>query len=75
MDAPHGQNEMHWEKARWELHKNAMCCYQQILEATFQKIGVLYYMATYLPSHKLWVKQKHTAGEVRKNLHGCVSVD
>ena len=25
-------NEIH-EKARWELHKNATCCFEQILEA------------------------------------------
>ena len=25
---------MHGEKARWELNKNTMCCFKQILEAT-----------------------------------------
>ena len=30
----------HWEKARWELHKNAACCFEQILEATTHRIAV-----------------------------------
>ena len=27
-------NETHWDKARWELEKNAMSSFEQILEAT-----------------------------------------
>ena len=26
-----------WEKARWELHKNAKCYFEQILEAVARK--------------------------------------
>ena len=26
-------NETHVDKARWELNKNAACCFEQILEA------------------------------------------
>ena len=43
-----GTNKIHWEKARWELHKNVMSCLEQILEAAPQETE----MATYLPSHK-----------------------
>ena len=31
---------MHQEKAIWELHKNAMCCFEQILEVTPNKTDV-----------------------------------
>ena len=30
-------NETHWEKARWEQHKNATCFFEQILEVTPHK--------------------------------------
>ena len=32
---------MHGEKARWELHKNATCCFEQILEAASYKTAVV----------------------------------
>ena len=41
---------MHGEKARWELHKNAMSYFEQILEATLHNNNCT---ATYLPSPKL----------------------
>ena len=31
----------HREKARWELHKNAMCYIEQILEATSHKTAAV----------------------------------
>ena len=34
-------NEMHSEKARWELHKNAMYCFEQFLKPTCHKTGVM----------------------------------
>ena len=40
MDAPHG-HKTHGEKARLELHKNAMCCFEQILEAVPHKTAAL----------------------------------
>ena len=30
------------KKARWELHKNAMCCFKQILEAAPHKIAAVW---------------------------------
>ena len=58
-------NEAHGEKARCELHKNAMCCFEQILEAKPHK------RATYLLSHKPSKYNKQnmlvTAGEVKMN--------
>ena len=33
MDAPHERGQMNREKARWEQHKNAMSCIEQIQEA------------------------------------------
>ena len=44
----------HMEKnARWELHKNAMYCFEQILEATSYKTAAV--QPTYLGS--LWDKK------------------
>ena len=34
-------NKMPAEKARWKLHKNAACCFKQILEAASHKTAVL----------------------------------
>ena len=33
-------NKTHGEKARWEIYKNAVCYFEQILEATPQKTTV-----------------------------------
>ena len=30
------------EKAKWELHKNAVCCFEQILEVALKKKRYLY---------------------------------
>ena len=43
-------NKMHEEKPKWELCKNSMCCFEQIIEATPNKNCSC--TATYLPSHK-----------------------
>ena len=44
------------EKARWELHKNAACYFQQILEAALCKTAVVqlltYHFANYPRKHK-----------------------
>ena len=40
-------NEKVWEKNRWKLHKNAMCCFwKKILESTTDET------ATYFQSYK-----------------------
>ena len=43
-------NKMPEEKARWELHKDAVCCFESILEAAPPNNK---FMATYLSFHKL----------------------
>ena len=53
------------KKGRWELYKNAMCCFEQIQEATLHKIAVVWLPSSHLPNHpnkmnKMW----GTAGEV-----------
>ena len=35
-------NETLWEKARWDLQKKVMCCFQQIQEATTHKAAGLH---------------------------------
>ena len=53
------------KKNRWELHKDATCCFEQILGAAQNNSC----MATYFPSHKLSRLNKQdmlgSAGEVR----------
>ena len=39
------------EKARWELQKNAMCCFKQILEATLDKTEAVWPLTSYLTNH------------------------
>ena len=43
-------SKMHGEKARWELHKNALCCFEQILEATPYKTADVQPLLFYKPS-------------------------
>ena len=43
-------NKKYEEKAWWKLHKNAMCYFEEVLEAALHKKGSC--MATYFPSHK-----------------------
>ena len=45
------------KKARWEQHKNAMCCFEQVLEATLCKKTSC--TTTYLSSHKSFKLDKH----------------
>ena len=42
---------MHGEKARWELHKNATCCFEQILEATPNKTAAVQPLTSHLKGH------------------------
>ena len=44
-------NKMPGEKARWELHKNAACCFEQILEAAPYKTAVVRPLTSYLINH------------------------
>ena len=40
--------KMYWEKAEWELHKNAMSYIEQILEATPHETTVVRPFTSYL---------------------------
>ena len=42
---------MHWEKAKWELYMNAVCCFEQILEATSHKTVVVWPPTSHLTKH------------------------
>ena len=44
-------NETHGEKVTWELHKNVMCCFEQILEAASHKTAVVWLLNSHLTSH------------------------
>ena len=44
-------NKTQREKARWELHKNAMCCLEQILEAILHKIAAVLPPTSRLTNH------------------------
>ena len=44
-------NEMHEEKDWWERHKNATCCFEIILEATYHKIAAVRPPTSHLINH------------------------
>ena len=44
-------NKTHWEKAWWELHKNALYCVEQILEKTPHKTATVQPLASHLTNN------------------------
>ena len=44
-------DETHGDKDNWKLHKNAMCCFEQILEATPHKTAVVRSPISHLRNH------------------------
>ena len=46
-----GTNEMHGKKAWWELHKDAACCFEQILEASPLKTAAVQPLTSHLANH------------------------
>ena len=60
-------NKTPGEKDSWKLHKNAVCCFDQILETATYKTAAVYHS-----SHKPSLKDKQdmlgTVKEVRTNL-------
>ena len=60
-------NEVYREKGRWEPHKNAKCCFEQILETTLHQtaVGPIVSHLTNYPSkmNKTWA----TTGEIMTN--------
>ena len=46
-------NQMPEEKERWELHKDAACCFQQILKAAHYKIATVRTLTSHFTSHPI----------------------
>ena len=44
-------NKTQSEKARWEQHKNVICCLEQILEATLHKTANVQLPTSHLTNH------------------------
>ena len=44
-------NKIHGEKAKWEPHKNATCCFEQILKATLHKTAAKRPLTSHLKNH------------------------
>ena len=44
-------NKMHGENTKWELHKNAICCFEHILDATSDKTATIWPLASHLKNH------------------------
>ena len=58
------------EKAKWELQKDAVYCFKQILETSPPKNSNC--TATYLPSHKSWMVRE--SQETPCCQHGLVMI-
>ena len=76
-------NETHSEKARFELHKDAACCLEQILEATLHNAAAVRLPVSYQTNHPIKTNVRCTAGEAKANskvtflwipMHGCSSI-
>ena len=56
------------EKARWYLQTNAMCCFEQIMEVTPEKIAAVLPLASHFTKHSSKTNDMlGTAGEARTN--------
>ena len=44
-------NKIHGEKARWELHKDTMCCFEQNLEAMTHRTAAVKPLTSHLTNH------------------------
>ena len=63
-------NKTHGEKARWELHKNATCCFEPVLEATPHGTTVIWSLTSHLKNH--YNKTNKTCGtqlEIQGSTH------
>ena len=65
-------NKTHGEKARWELHKYAMCCFELILEATPNKTAAVWPPTSHLKNHQS--KMNKTSGTLLENKDELMSV-
>ena len=60
-------NEIHGEKDKWELHKIASYCFEQILKATTHKTAAVQPFTFDLTNHPSKTRKGHTAGVARTN--------
>ena len=49
-------NKIYEEKARWELHKNTIGCFEQILEATPYKAAAVWLLTSHPTTQVRWVR-------------------
>ena len=63
-------NKTHGEKTRWELHKNAMCYFEQILKATPLKTAAVPPLTSHLKNYPSTMNKdiRNTAREVKTSL-------
>ena len=54
-------NKTSGEEATWELHKNAMCCFEQTLEAVQHKAVAIQPLTSYLTNHTRKTSQTYWA--------------
>ena len=64
---PLQSNEILGEKARWELYKNATCCFKQILEVATHKAAAVRPFISHLINHPSEQDMLETAGEAGMN--------
>ena len=64
-------NQTHGEKARWKLHKNAACCFEQILEAMPRKTATVRPLTSHHTNHPS--KMNKHAGHRWRSKHEHVS--
>ena len=59
----------HDEKAKWELHTDATCCFEQILEDAHFKTASVRPLTSHLTNHPRKARKTcwNTAGELRKD--------
>ena len=59
-------NKMHRKETRWELHKNAACCLEQILETVPHKTVAVWTPTSHLANHSS--KTNQTCGALLEKL-------
>ena len=57
---------MQGEKARWELHKNTMCYFEQIQEIRPNKTAAVQPLTSHYTNHP--IKMNKTVGEIKTNI-------
>ena len=71
-------NKMYGEKARWEVNKNATCCFEQILEAALHQKAAVWPLISHLINHPVrwtrhawhwWRRMHHNIWLTSKDLH------